>query len=647
MADIGQYLEKVDGKYYIYKKAKVAFEKMMVDFNVQNPGIKLTIVSGYYSKFQVLEDLRKVLKIKGKDTTDTKTKELLASKETVQSLADESEENYTKILTYIKTTTAEEYEPTLLPTLDSASTPPIKIVQIPTLEIKKFKDVDDINDIRKSGRIVTPAAEDMKVLSTQNWLLNNSYKYGFLLYLNVALYYIGLDRITNLLKEVKPTEGTTKLTEAQIAQQNLLLRSIIGKYQTSMDAVNAITTIDATAFVASIPPEPVPYAGGKSPYANGKKKLPLENADSIFNDVATYKNKYKKIDTGMGEKVLNLDEVELKVVNKESVYVPKAGVNPTVTAIMGTRFATTEEEKTSGQLTYTTLQNRKAAAIKTITLHFTAGNPGGTAESAFGTVHKPWKEVSMPGSKHNGRKALRDVRYGLHYASDNFGHLAKGGDDLTVLWTSSDWNGQALGIEMAGIGSVTPVLNGMSKDAFDAMYPPGIVHKAYPSGSTSRIVIADAYKSYPYPYNDNSFGQNGVYPAGRDFEWANLGYKYNGHQYYNEFTEVHMESLQLLIEAFMKKYNIVLPANAGWWTVFGMNEKPGPTVQQSGATNSKNALGEFWALSKSQSKAMGIFGHSTGNPYAGGKTAFGEMHSDTCPTPRLIDMLVRLGYKRE
>ena len=41
-----------------------------------------------------------------------------------------------------------------------------------------------------------------------------------------------------LLKEIKPTEGTTKLTEAQIAQQNLLLRSIIGKYQTSMDAVD-------------------------------------------------------------------------------------------------------------------------------------------------------------------------------------------------------------------------------------------------------------------------------------------------------------------------------------------------------------------------------------------------------------------------
>ena len=97
----------------------------------------------------------------------------------------------------------------------------------------------------------------------------------------------------------------------------------------------------------------------------------------------------------------------------------------------------------------------------------------------------------------------------------------------------------------------------------------------------------------------------------------------------------------------MRKYKIVLPANAGWWTVFGMDEKPGPTVKQSGATNSKNALGEFWALSKSKSKATGIFGHSTGNPGAGGKTGFGEMHSDTCPTPRLIDMLVRLGYKRE
>ena len=73
MADIGEHLEKVDGKYYIYKKAKVAFEKMMVAFKTDNPAASLTIVSGYYSKFQVLEELRKILKIKGKDhTTNTR-----------------------------------------------------------------------------------------------------------------------------------------------------------------------------------------------------------------------------------------------------------------------------------------------------------------------------------------------------------------------------------------------------------------------------------------------------------------------------------------------------------------------------------------------------------------------------------------------
>ena len=499
MADVGDFLEKV-GKYYIYKKAKTAFDTMMVEFLKAFPAAKLTIVSGYYSKFEVVDELRNRLKNKGKEDTDAPTKELLANKDTMLSLAEEDRENYTKVLTYIKTTTPEEYEPTLLPTLDSASTPSIKIRQIPTLEIKKFKDVDDINDIRKSGRIVTPAAEDMKVPATQTWLLNNSYKYGFLLYLDVALYYTGLDKITKLLKEVKPADQTAALTPVQIEEQNTLLKNIIVKYQTNIDAINTLTTIDATAFVASIPPESVPYAGGNSPYANNKKKLPLENADSIFNDVATYGTKYKKIDTGMGEKVLNLDEVELKVVNKESVYVAKTGVNPTVTAIMGTRFATTAEEKISGQLTYTTLQNRKAENIKTITLHFTAGNPGATAEQAFGTVHKPWKVVNMPGSKYHGDKALRDVRYGLHYASDNFGHLAKGGDDLTVLWTSSDWNGQALGIEMAGIGSVSQASKAITKAAFDAMYPPGIVHKAYPSSSpTQRVVVSDAYPDYPYP----------------------------------------------------------------------------------------------------------------------------------------------------
>ena len=45
--------------------------------------------------------------------------------------------------------------------------------------------------------------------------------------------------------------------------------------------------------------------------------------------------------------------------------------------------------------------------------------------------------------------------------------------------------------------------------------------------------------------------------------------------------------------------------------------------------------------------AAGIFGHSTGRTGGGGKGTFSVMHTDTCPTPRLIQMLLRLGYKDE
>lgn len=645
MADIGQYLDKV-GKYYIYKKANAAFQDMIVGFKKDNPTASLTIESGYYSKFEVVDELRKRLKNKGKEGTDAPTKELLASKETVLSLTEEDPENYTKILTYIKTTKAEEYEPTLLPTIDSASTPSVKIIQIPTLEIKKFKatptPVDDINDIRKSGRIVTIVAEDMKVPATQNWLLNNSYKYGFLLYLNVALYYIGLEKIRVAIGVIKPAEGTTALTPEQIEQQNSTLKNIIGKYQINMDAVNLLK-IEAATALPPIPQQlPLP-TGGKSPYANGKKKLPITNADSMFNDEATYKKKYKPLNSGYDVKVLNLDEVELQVVNKKSVYVSKAGVDPSVQAIYGTRFATDAEIATPNLLLYTTAKSRSASAIKTITLHYVAGNPGGNAEQTVATVHKPFVTVDQPKSKYNGKKALRDVGNGLHYAVDNYGHIAKGGDELTTLWTSNGWNYQAIGIEMAGIGGLDPILKGLSKEAFDAKYPPGVVHKAYLDGAKSqgdRVVQAKGEKlagTYPFPPSQKD-------PSGRDFEWANLGYTYNGSQYYNEFSEALIESLELLIHDFKGRYkdSIIIPQNTGWWTVFGLDAKPTPTGKQ----NTKNRPGEYWAVG--QKPKAGIFGHSTGREGGGGSLAgWGEMHTDTCPTPRLIQMLLRLGYKDE
>jgi len=257
-------------------------------------------------------------------------------------------------------------------------------------------------------------------------------------------------------------------------------------------------------------------------------------------------------------------------------------------------------------------------------------------------VHHPFKAVDQPKSKYNGKKALRDVGNGLHYAVDNYGHIAKGGDELTTLWTSNGWNYQAIGIEMAGIGGLDPILKGgMTKVAFDAKYPPGVVHKAYPDGAKSqgdRVVQAKGEKlagTYPFPPSQKD-------PSGRDFEWANLGYTYNGSQYYNEFSEALIDSLELLIHDFLKRYkdSIILPQNTGWWTVFGLDAKPTPTGKQ----NEKNKTGEYWAVG--QMPKAGIFGHSTGRKGGGGSLAgWGEMHTDTCPTPRLIQMLLRLGYK--
>ena len=607
MADIGEHLEKVDGKYYIYKKAKVAFEKMMVAFKTDNPAASLTIVSGYYSKFQVLEELRKILKIKGKDTTDATTKELLVNVDTIQSLAEEDEKNYTKILTYIKATTAEEYEPTILPTLDSASTPSIKIRQIPTLEIKKFKDVDDINDIRKSGRIVTPAADDMKAIATRNWLLNNSYKYGFLLYLDVALYYIGSNKIEKALTVIKPATPTDKLTDDQIREQNSILRNIIGKYQTSMDAVNAIATIDATAFLATIvPPGPI-YGGKKGPYAGGNKP-PTAEADGYV-----FQNKTKLLTAAQSP--------------------GGGGANDAKAIILSEADLENYKNKIIGNL------GSPAATNTSIILHLTAGNPAGAAIQTVKYLYRPYETIVVSGTAEAKNQVFkytsRSDNWGLHYAVGSAGDIAKGGDEKKYLITSNDWNGHGIGIEMVSLGAVNPILTGTTPEAFNTTYPPS--PNTYKGVIDGKKIVQGTDKLSAYPYKDAQYKNE--YNGGK-FEWVNLGFKYNGHQYYQEFTEELITSLEVLMQDIISRYPNMKSGITGVsvWKVFGLLSKPQPGGNY--FSRGHDVLGGL--------SAPGVFAHSTGGARMDGtnlRSGAHTMHSDTAPTPRLIAMLVRLGYQ--
>ena len=581
MASIGTFLEKV-GKYYIYKKAKVAFDAMMVDFKKDNPSASLNIESGYYSKFDVMEELHKRLKIKGRDATDAATKELLASKDTIISLATEDLEKYKKILAYIKTTTAAEYEPTLLATATSATDPNTQIRQIPTLEVRN----DEINDVRKSGRIVTPAAEDIKLPATKNWLLNNSYKYGFLLYLDTALYFIGLDAINNLLKGIKPAEGTSTLTPAQIAQHNLILRNIIGRYQTSVELISGLT-IDASTLIAAAPPPPPallpPVAfSGKGPYASGTKPVPTFAKDSLI--------------TKLGAKAIST--------------AGKTAANYTWAQLDGTI------------LNNAGAANRSAANVTSITLHLTAGGPQGTAESTVRYVSRTREGTAAS-------YTLRNDSWGLHYAVDGYGNIVKGGSELKVLWTSNGWNGNSIGIEMISVGSVRPVLTNTNQAAWSTTYPPS-PNPYYAVVDSKLVVISNAYSSYPNLHKNTL--------DGTQFQWVNLGFKYNGSQYYQEFTEELITSLEALIKDILARYPKMRDGITGKsaWTVFGLTSKPTPN-------------GNFWSLGYSQIGTQtvnqpGLFAHSTGQSHAPG-TGLNGMHSDTSPTPRLIAMLVRLGYQ--
>lgn len=202
--------------------------------------------------------------------------------------------------------------------------------------------------------------------------------------------------------------------------------------------------------------------------------------------------------------------------------------------------------------------------------------------------HEAWKTIDFLGTNpafpNNG---------GIHYAVDGWGGVSPGIVEESVCDQGNWWNTSGIGIEMSLIGAVTPIGDGRART-----------------------------KEYSV-----------VIPAGR---WVDLGFFYHGDRYYQDFTDEQIQATEVLINNIMDRHPHIRAAIRDqnlWSTTFNIPTGK-PPIKIGAPDRDLVSISQQRYEKSEQLKKIGIFSHST---------TFGGSHADTVPTPKLVDMLVRLG----
>jgi LysM repeat protein len=213
---------------------------------------------------------------------------------------------------------------------------------------------------------------------------------------------------------------------------------------------------------------------------------------------------------------------------------------------------------------------------KSITIHITQG--GGTAQGTVNFV---------------GRKSNEDYdNGGIHWAVDRSGTTASGIPENKRSIHGNNWNTSGIGIEIGNWGALTKNSDG--------------------TGTPTA-----------------KYAKNTRIPAN---EIVDLGWKFGGHQYFQEYSDVQITALKTLIQAIVGRWPVIKDGFKGSvWDIWGM---PRPVKGQA-YTSSNTKIGN--ELREKTWSQPGIWSHFTGKE--GG-------HVDAIPTPKLINMLVSLGYTK-
>ena len=240
MADIAKLIAK-KGDIFIYKAMIAPFEEMSKAFAAESVmnNAKLTIKQSFISKFDLVEELRKTaikpsmraattvqtavktdtvpsnnaqLPTAPQTTTASPSTQPPPNTNTLDALIDSSttpladltkkkdetaKSNFKKIVDYLVSLTVNDFTPPLAPSTKRGD---IDVYNFPTNASKD----GDLMDPRRSGRVIelVPIGDVNPVLDANafKWFILNGPKYGFIVYLDKGLYYVGLDEIKSKIQ---------------------------------------------------------------------------------------------------------------------------------------------------------------------------------------------------------------------------------------------------------------------------------------------------------------------------------------------------------------------------------------------------------------------------------------------------------------
>ena len=285
MADLSKFIVK-KGDIFLYKAMLTSFDEMSKAFEADGimSKAKLTIKKGFISKYDVVEELRKtamkpseklytiqqgVVKTDSVPSSTTelpKTASPQAPTQNTQGALDASLDalmdpnttpmsslqkkgdkaaaaNFKKIVDYLTSLSADEFKPPLTPAAKKGS---IDVYNFPTNASKD----GELIDPRRSGRVIelAPIGEIVPVTDTKafQWFVLNGPKYGFIVYLDKGLYYIGQEDIKNQVQALGDDNAK------QSTFKGIVEKFLSPGGQTSLDAMISNGSVDLAKALSDV-----------------------------------------------------------------------------------------------------------------------------------------------------------------------------------------------------------------------------------------------------------------------------------------------------------------------------------------------------------------------------------------------------------